>query len=317
MAAARPLPRNAFQPLANRIKARQLALVVALDARRSLRQAAADIALTQPAATKLLRDLESALGVPLFERHAWGMTPTPYGETVVRYAHGILTDLDQAREEIAALASGARGMLRVGAVTGAVPRLLTPAIRAVRAGRPGLRIYALVNASEVLVAALRQGTLDVAIGPRPPDDALADILTAPLADEPLTIVARAGHPLTRKRRVELSALAGATWILPPPGSPLRRDIDAAHAAQGLRPPAELIETVSIVATLALLQESDAVSVLPVDLARHYEAPRMLSRLRVALPRAGTRYELMTRANRQLAPAAQAFVAALTNIAGAA
>src|SRR6266542_6070228 len=63
-----------------RVKPRQLALVVALSQRRSLRQAAADIAISQPAATKLLADLEATFGVALFERHAWGMQPTIYGD---------------------------------------------------------------------------------------------------------------------------------------------------------------------------------------------------------------------------------------------
>jgi DNA-binding transcriptional LysR family regulator len=177
-----------------------------------------------------------------------------------------------------------------------------------------VRIYALVNTSEVLVDALRRGELDVAVAPRPPDDELDGIDTRILADEALTIVARAGHPLARRRAVPLSRLNDATWIVPPAGSPLRRDFDDVHAASGLRPPTDLVETVSIVATLALLQSSDAVSLLPEGLARHYEAPGMLARLAVALPGAGTRYEIMTRASRTLAPAARAFIDALLGLA---
>lgn len=297
-----------------RLRGRHLALVVALDAHRSLRRAAAEIALTQPAATKLLHDLEDALGAPLFERHAWGMSPTPYGDTLVRYARGMLNDLAHARDDIAAQRDGALGSLRVGGVTGAVPRFLAPAIGTLRAAHPRVRVYALVNTGEVLVGALRRGELDVAVTPRPPDDELDGLDTQPLADEPLTIVARAGHPAARRRPAALAALNRLPWIVPPAGSPLRRDFDALHAAAGLRPPADLIETVSIVATLALLQTSDAVSLLPEGLARHYEAPGLVARLAVPLPGAGTRYEVMTRASRTLAPAAQAFVAALAAIA---
>ena len=305
-----PLPAT----LLGRLRARHLALVVALDTHRSLRRAAAEIALTQPAATKLLHDLEDALGAPLFERHAWGMSPTPYGETLVRHARGMLNDLAQAQADIAAQRAGALGTLRVGGVTGSVPRFIAPAIGALRAAHPRVRVYALVNTSEVLVGALRRGELDVAVTPRPPDDELDGLDTRALADEPLTIVARAGHPLARKRSVALSALNALTWIVPPAGSPLRRDFDAIHAAAGARPPTDLIETVSIVATLALLQASDALSLLPEGLARHYEAPGMLARLAVPLPGAGTRYEVMTRASRSLAPAAQAFVEALARLA---
>jgi DNA-binding transcriptional LysR family regulator len=300
--------------LLGRLRARHLALVVALDTHRSLRRAAAEIALTQPAATKLLHDLEDALGAPLFDRHAWGMSPTPYGETLVRHARGMLNDLAQAQSEIAAQRAGALGSLRVGGVTGSVPRFVAPAIGALRSAHPRVRVYALVNTSEVLVGALRRGELDVAVAPRPPDDELAGLETRALADEPLTVVARAGHPLGRKRSVSLAATNSLTWIVPPAGSPLRRDFDAIHAAAGARPPTDLIETVSIVATLALLQSSEALSLLPEGLARHYEAPGMLARLKVPLPGAGTRYEVMTRASRALAPAAQAFVDALMRLA---
>ena len=105
--------------------------------------------------------------MPLFDRFAWGMQATPYGETMIRYARGVLTDLSEARDEIAALASGAKGKLRIGSVTGAVPGLVAPALQTVRLGRPGLKVFVLVNTSDVLAAALRQGTLDVAIGQLP------------------------------------------------------------------------------------------------------------------------------------------------------
>jgi DNA-binding transcriptional LysR family regulator len=103
----------------------------------------------------MLKELEDALGVPLFERFAWGMQATPYGDTMIRYARGVLTDLSEARDEIAALASGAKGKLRIGSVTGAVPGLVSPALQSVRQGRPGLKVFVLVNTSDVLAAALQ------------------------------------------------------------------------------------------------------------------------------------------------------------------
>ncbi|MCL4762745.1 MAG: LysR family transcriptional regulator, partial [Burkholderiales bacterium] len=256
-------------PLVTRIKLRQLALIVALTERRSLRQAASDVAITQPAATKLLHELEEALGVPLFTRHTWGMAPTLYGEALVRYASGVLTELREARDELAGLAAGSSGSLRVGGVTGAMPGLLAPAIGRMRAQRPGVKLFVLINTSEVLLAALRQGTLDVAVCPLPPDSHPGDLVVAPLGDEPLRMVARAGHPLARRRSLTLAALADATWLVQTPDTPLRRDVEAILGGAGLRLPAATIETVSIVATLALLQDSDAVTIMPKSLAQHY------------------------------------------------
>jgi DNA-binding transcriptional LysR family regulator len=297
-----------------RLKARQMALLVAIDQRRSLRQAAADIAVSQPAATKLLRDLEDALAVPLFDRTPRGMAPTIYGEALIRYARGMLTDLAEARDELMALAAGAKGRLRVGSVTGAVPRLLVPAIEAVRRGRPGLALYLLVNSTDVQVAALRQGTLDVAIAPLPAHGEVADLDAQPLGDEPLCVVGRIAHPLRRKRRITLAELARATWVVHPVDSPLRQAIDAMLARNRLRLPGDAIETVSVVATLALLQASDAMSVLPLDLAQHYEQRGLIARLPVRLPPAGTGYALITRKNRRLSPAAQDFADAVLAIA---
>lgn len=299
-----------LRPLASRLKWRQLSLVIALAERRSLRQAASDLAMTQPAATKLLHDLEDALGHPLFTRHAWGMAATPYGETLVRCARALTAELDEARREMAALASGAEGALRVGGVTGAMPRLLAPAIRRMQGDRPRVAIHVLVNATEVLLEALRQGRLDVAVCPLPVDAEVAGLDVRPLGDEPLCIVARVGHPLGRARRVAAAALANVPWIVQTPESPLRRETDAMLSAGGLRLPPGVIETVSIVATLALLQESDAVTAMPRGLADHYARFRMLAPLAVDLPAPRSRYELVTRSRRELSPAARAFVALL-------
>jgi len=279
-----------------------------------LRQAAEHIAVTQPAATRMLKELEDALGVPLFDRYAWGMQATAYGETMIRYARGVLTDLSEARDEMAALAAGAKGKLRIGSVTGAVPGLLAPALEKVRLGRPGLKVFVLVNASDVLAAALRQGTLDVAIGQLPADAEPGEFQCEPLRAEPLCLVARADHPLALRRKLHASSLAGLTWILHPPQSGMRTDVGAVLARAGFSLPGDVIETVSIVATLALLQGSDAISVLPADLALHYATFGLLARLPLELPEVGSATELLTRANRRLAPAAQDFVAALRSLA---
>ena len=295
------------RPLATRLKLRQLALIVALAERRSLRRAASDVAVTQPAATKLLRDLEDAVGLPLFTRHAWGMAPTPYGDTLIRYARGVITELGEARSELDALAAGAAGSLRVGGVTGAMPGLLAPAIRRMQNERPGVKLFVLVNTTEVLLAALRQGTLDIAVCPLTTAADLSGLDVVPLGDEPLRIVARTRHPLARRRAIPPAKLAGATWLMQPPDSPLRRDAETMLAAAGLRLPATVIETVSIVATLALLQESDALTVMPQALARHYARFGMVTEIEVKLVAPSSRYELVTRALRELSPAAAAFV----------
>ena len=297
-------------PLVTRLKLRQLALVVALAERRSLRQAASDIAITQPAATKLLRDLEAALGLPLFTRHAWGMAPTAYGEAFVRHARSLVTGVSEARAELAALSAGATGALRIGGVTGAVPGVLTPAIRRMHREQPGVQLFVLVNTTGVMAEALRLGTLDLAVCPVASGTDTTGLRVERLTAEPLCLVAREKHPWSKRRSLSVGALMEAVWLLQPRDSPLRRDVDAMLAAESPRSPSSIVETVSIVATLALLQEIDAVTVMPRALARHYTRFGMVSELPVKLAAPRSRYELVTRADRDLSPAAQWFVAML-------
>src|SRR4051794_41408294 len=85
------LPPNWF--LRARLKLRHLQLFMALDEHRNLHRAAANLNLSQPAASKLLSDFEEALGFPLFERHARGIEPNRYGELMIRHARVILSEL--------------------------------------------------------------------------------------------------------------------------------------------------------------------------------------------------------------------------------
>ena len=103
----------ADEPAWLRLRTRQLLLVARLGDERHLGRAAAAMGISQPAATRLLQELEDTLGAPLFTRGARGMQPTPGGEVLLRYARQLLNDLGATRRELAALAAGLHGTLRV------------------------------------------------------------------------------------------------------------------------------------------------------------------------------------------------------------
>jgi DNA-binding transcriptional LysR family regulator len=128
-----------------RLRLRHLQLMVALSETGSLRRAADELAMTQPAATKALQELEDTVGVSLFVRHARGMEPTIFGEAVMRYARVVFEDLDELREELAAIEAGDIGKVRIGAVMAPAPELLTQAIVSLKAAHPRLqkRLYRL------------------------------------------------------------------------------------------------------------------------------------------------------------------------------
>ena len=114
------------QFISSRFKTRQLQLLVHLDEHRSLLHAAYASHITQPAASKLLRELEETLGVELFVRHTRGVKPTWYGEILVRHARSALEELKHAFDEVSAMKSGLSGQAAIGTVitsaTDLVPR---------------------------------------------------------------------------------------------------------------------------------------------------------------------------------------------------
>ncbi|MBB1624397.1 LysR family transcriptional regulator [Achromobacter sp. UMC71] len=285
-----------------RLKSQQVMLLDALEKHGNLHRAAKAIHVTQPAATNLLRQLEDGLGVLLFVRHARGLSPTAFGETMIRYARGILHNFDHAREEMAAFAEGATGLVRMGSVSGAVPSLLVPAVARCKLAFPRLRISLLVDTSDLLLPMLLRDDLDVVLGRLPDHFVDEDLDVQLLGGEPMSIVARPGHPLATKRRLALSHLRDCAWVLHPTGSPMRRRVDQALMDAGLVHAPDVVESASILVVTALLEKSDMVSVLPSAVAQHYARFRMLKILPVALPLSMPPLGIITRKRNSHSPA---------------
>src|SRR5688572_398872 len=115
-----------------RLNARQIAFLVKLDEERSVLKAAEAIAMTQPAASKLLRCFEETLEVKLFERHARGVVPTRYGEIHIRRARAMLSEMNLAQEEIVALKRGSSGRVSIGTVISPGTNLVPMAVKLVK-----------------------------------------------------------------------------------------------------------------------------------------------------------------------------------------
>ncbi|HWD30107.1 LysR substrate-binding domain-containing protein [Pseudomonas sp. GZD-222] len=267
-----------------KISSRQITLLNALGEFGNLRRAAAAMHTTQPAASLLLQQLEERLGVRLFERLPRGMQPTLYGEVMIRYAQGALHEFEHAQAQIAELARGALGLVRVGSVMGPVPGLLTKAVLAYKRDHPKVRISLEVGTSDTLLPSLLRGDFDVVIG-RLPDQSDSQELNIELldSDEQMRVVARAGHPLAAASALALADLVDLTWILHPIGSPMRRRVENALQAAGMVQSLDIVETASILATTAMLEASDMIAVVPNDVAEHYARYGMVAILPVELP----------------------------------
>jgi DNA-binding transcriptional LysR family regulator len=296
-----------------KISSRQIALLNALGELGNLRKAASAIHTTQPAASLLLQQLEERLGVQLFERLPRGMQPTLFGDVMIRYAQGALHEFEYAEAQIAELARGAAGMVRIGTVMGPVPTLLTRGVLAFKAQHPKVRVAIEVGTSDTLLPALIRGDFDLVLG-RLPDQLDSQGLDIQLFEqgERMRIIARPGHPLANRPNIRLADLAPLTWILHPIDSPMRRQVENALKTAQLIQPLDIIETSSILATTAMLESSDMIAVVPNDVAEHYARHRMITVLPVELPLAMANLGLLTSKARPMSAAVKGLLGYLTN-----
>jgi DNA-binding transcriptional LysR family regulator len=298
------------------LKTRQLALLVHLDEEHSLARAAAAAGLTQPAASKLLRQVESALDVKLFARHARGMTPTCYGEILVRHARQALSRIGLAREEIKALKSGLPGRAAIGTVLNPGINLVPLAVARMKERYPGILISIEIDPSRQLVQRLLEGNLDMVVG-RVLDSTRADELVyEPLAaEEPHAVIASAQHPLAGRRDLQIENLVEQPWIMPPAGSLVRDRLAAMFVQRGLSLPTNIVETLSLSASANLLQHSNMLSALPVEAVQPWCTAGTLTVLVRNLPLGLGAFGLITRRDHKLSPGAQLMLNTLREVAG--
>jgi DNA-binding transcriptional LysR family regulator len=312
---------GALDPRAERfvrgyLKTRHLVLLVELGRKGSIMQAAQAARLTQPAASKLLGELEYALGVPLFERLPRGVEPTWYGKVLIRRASAALAELDAAHQEVMELMSGFRGSVALGAILTPSTTVVPAAVARLKERHMRVNVRIEVDNSKQLVDSLRAGALDIVIG-RIYEPAVAGELSfEPITDEPHSLVVRAGHPLLREPHLDLADLARQLWILPPAGSIVRDRIAALFRSRGCQEPAETVVALAQPVVTSLLMGSDMIAPMSDELARPHAASGQLAILPFDLNLRMDVYGFITRRQHQLTPAAQAMLDALRDAAGA-
>lgn len=298
------------------LNTRQLSLLVHLDNDPRLSSAASATGLTQSAASKLLRQVETALDVKLFERHARGVVPTRYGEILLRHARLALSELGLAHEGILALKSGLSGKAAVGTVTHPGTNLIPLAVARMKQRHAGIVINVDVDSSRPLVQRLLQGALDMVVGRELDPQGADEVVYEPLAgDEPHAIIAGARHPLAGRKDLQLEDLTEQPWILPPAGSLLRERVAAKLLEHGLPLPTNIVETASVPVITALLQQSNMIAALPEEAVQSSCETGHLSVLVGDLPLGVGAFGLITRRNHKLSQAAQLLLSTLRELAG--
>jgi DNA-binding transcriptional LysR family regulator len=274
---------NAANRLARRLKMRDLEIVANIGQTRNLSQTASMMAMTQPALSKWLKELETLMGMPLFNRTTRRLVPTEAGFIVMDHAGRILGDLARVTGDLEALRSGLGSVVRVGAPSAVAAVVIPRAVSYMLGQGSRHQVQLQEDTVDQLMPRLFRRELDVVLGRLDAKLLNAGCCHERLFDGPVCVVAGPKHPLSARRTVTWKDTAAYPWILPPAGSPMRQSLEDAFAQAGLATPAACMSSSSTLVNKAIAQDSECLFVASLQIARELERTGALKALPLLLP----------------------------------
>jgi DNA-binding transcriptional LysR family regulator len=265
-----------------RLRFRHLQFLDILGKTRNLRLTAEQMHITQPAATKVLMDIEEMLEARLFDRLPRGMRPNELGLFTLRYAHSALDGHRKFVDEFSTLKQGGHGHLSIGAISGSA-HLLMAAVTELQRMRPLLVVKVLEQSSDQLIVWLDERKIDVMIGRFTDESQRDQFQYEKLTGEGLQIAAGVHHPLRGPHAPGLKELSNWPWILYPTSTALRKVSDAVFSSTGLSLTSGIVETPSFLFALELMQSTNMLSLQPAALVDKYVRRGLLTRIAADLP----------------------------------
>tara|TARA_R110002110_G_scaffold66978_1_gene182929 strand:- start:12136 stop:13395 length:1260 start_codon:yes stop_codon:yes gene_type:complete len=289
------------------ISYKRLAAVIALQEKRDVGLAADALQVSRAAIYNSVRQLETLLDAPLFQREPHGMSPTPYCKVLARHTQLAFAQIRHALDDVASL----DGILQGRVVIGTLPysrTFITPqAINRLLQEHPQLDVATREGPYAVLESALRCGDIDLIIGAvRAPADG-GDITTHVLFEDRLSVIARSQHPLMKRKTIRFRDLQNSQWVLPGADTPARQLFDATLRKHGMQVPQHAVETSSLSMVRGLLVDSDRLALLSEHQIYYDKLYGVLDVLPVKLEETNRPIGVTLRAHTPPSPAARLFL----------
>jgi DNA-binding transcriptional LysR family regulator len=289
-----------------RLKLRDLDILLAVVETGSMGKAAGRLAISQPAVSKAIVELEDALGVQLVDRSRRGVVPTAYGEALAKRSVAIFNDLRQGVQDIDFLSDPTKGEIRVGATDPIVVAVLSPAINRLSAKYPGMTFHAVTGDASRLYRDVLEREVEFAvcrmIG-RMPEELEGEIIL----HDTLAVITAATNPLARRRKLTLGELVNEPWAIYPPDSFFGALIADTFRANGLEPPRPTATSLSFNMQMELLATGRFLTVLPGFMLGIAGRNPPLKGLPVTLGDSPAPVGVITLKNRTLTPPAQLLI----------
>lgn len=295
------------------IKLSHLRMMAAFAETGQISQAAHSLGITQPAASRLLAEVERIVGTPVHIRLGRGVGLTVAGELLARRAQRVLMEMRDAAREMSEAGRGHIGTVGIGAVTAPALDIVLPALRTARLAHPGIQTEVIVASSDILFDQLLSGRIDFAIARVPNGADASQIIARVIAPEPVSLVVRKGHRLANTTPKNPHDLLAYDWVMPDRNSPLGAAVLARLAALDLPAPQQRLSTASFLLTLALLQQSNSIAPLAHAVANQFasaeDAP--FAFVHAGLEITVAPYSLLMRTGVLLPPAARTILGLIT------
>lgn len=293
--------------IGRRVKLHDLRILMAVVQTGSMNKAAALLNTSQPAVSRSIAELESAVGVRLLDRHRQGVELTGFGRALIEGGAAMFDDLHQAVKNIEFLSDPTAGEVRIGCN----PNLATSFVSAVvdRLSRrfPRIVFHVLARQAEVLHRQLSERNVDFLITRRLGDLADERLDFDLLFDDGEVVAAGARNPWVRRRRIELAELMNEAWALPPRDNPIGSVAIRAFRACGLDYPRLTVISDSPHMRMSLLASGRFLSIFPTSALRFPARHPEIRVLPVELPLALLPVGIVTLKNRTLSPTARLFI----------
>lgn len=295
--------------IGRRLRLRDLHVFFAVVQSGSMAKAAAHLHITQPAVSKTISELETALAVRLFDRSPQGVEPTMYGRALLACGSAVFDELKQGIRNIEFLADPSLGELRIGCVESLSATVVPLMILRFSKQYPRVVVHVDDLTAPLDFSGLRDRKYDCVIARSHRDEhSMDDLNVETLFDDKLVVAAGAHSRWARRRKIDLAELADEPWILARPGSWNYACVVEAFQARGLEVPKPSLVSISIALRTRLLAAGPYLTVFANSVMRINADRYDLVVLPIDLPAQPWPVEIVKLRNRTLSPVVERFIA---------
>ncbi|HEY7297901.1 MAG TPA: LysR family transcriptional regulator [Xanthobacteraceae bacterium] len=293
--------------IGRRLKLRDLNIFLVVAKERSMSRAAVALAMSQPAVSKSIADIEHTLRAPVFDRTPFGVEPTPYGRALMNRANAVFDELHHSVKDIEALLDPTTGEARIGATPPLAAAVVPAIMDKLSSQYPGISFQVIDGDVARLLPQLRDRSLDLVIGRSVSPVSDDDIESQVLFDDRLLVVTGARNKWNGRTRIPLRDLISEPWVLPSYDGVSGTLISETFRAAKVNPPKPKVTSSSFPATHFLLATGRFLCLLPETTIRLSAKHVRLKVLPVDLPHLRRSIFMITLKNRTLSPATKLFI----------